>query len=179
MGKLLVRPPVCNGEPAWGNSTETVNKALGHVGGVYARRLPANVGDSRLNGGSRYLDGRVESGEEKTARERVTARGEDALGEIAHLLAENPLLHQVVNATLGARDIANSATGSALKNLNIATAADLDRFARRLRSVSDRLEAVEDRLDALAGEIASLRTDPPAPPSRDVALEQERLGLSE
>jgi hypothetical protein len=152
----------------------------GHAGAVYARRLPTNVVDLRLSNGSRYRDGSVDGGDEKTTRERVTARGEDALGEIAHLLAENPLLHQVVNATLGARDIANSATGSALKNLNIATAADLDRFARRLRSVSDRLEAVEDRLDALAGELAAIRSDqaPPAPRG-DVSMDQERLGLSE
>jgi hypothetical protein len=122
----------------------------------------------------------VDDGEEKTARERVTARGEDALGEIAHLLAENPLLHQVVNATLGARNVANSATGQALKNLNIATAADLDRFARRLRSVSDRLEAVEDRLDTLAGELAEIRSNQaPSPPRGDASMDQERLGLSE
>jgi hypothetical protein len=126
------------------------------------------------------VPGNVDDGEEKTARERVTARGEDALGEIAHVLAENPLLNQVVNATLGARDIANSATGQALKNLNIATAADLDRFARRLRSVSDRLEAVEDRLDALADELGAIRASqaPPAP-SPDVSMDQERIGLSE
>ncbi len=122
--------------------------------------------------------------EEKTTRERVASRGEDALGDIAHLLAENPLLHQVVNAALGAREIANSATGSALKNLNVATASDLDRFARRLRSVSDRLEAVEDRLDALADELATIRTSaaeatPPPPPPAEVSIDQERLGLSE
>ena len=123
-------------------------------------------------------------GEEKQAKERGAPRREDALSEIAGLLAENPLLHQVVNAALGARDIANSATGSALKNLNVATASDLERFARRLRSVSDRLEVVEDRLDMLADELAAIRTsaareDPPPPPPAEVSLDQERLGLSE
>jgi Mg2+ and Co2+ transporter CorA len=121
--------------------------------------------------------------EEKTTRDKGNARG-DALGDIANLLAENPVLHQVLNAALGARDIANSATGTALSSLNVATASDLERFARRLRSVSDRLESVEDRLDQLADEIASIHTsgvreDPPPPPPTPASIDQERLGLSE
>lgn len=117
--------------------------------------------------------------DDKTARERISARGEDALGDIAQLLADNPVLNQVLQAAFGARDIASSATGQALKNLNIAGASDVDRLARRLRLISDRLESVEDRLDGLAREIAAIRTNSPSAAPSPVSIDQERLGLSE
>jgi hypothetical protein len=121
----------------------------------------------------------VDRTDDKTARERISARGEDALTDIAQLLADNPVLNQVLQAAFGARDIATSATGQALKNLNVASASDLDRLARRLRSISDRLEVVEDRLDGLAREIAAIRTNsPPAAPSPP-SIDKDRLGLSE
>jgi hypothetical protein len=39
------------------------------------------------------------------------------------------------------------------------TGNDLDRVARRLRSLSDRLEEVEDTLDRLSAEVAELRRE--------------------
>jgi hypothetical protein len=89
----------------------------------------------------------------------LRARGEEALGELAQALLENPLFGQAVGKALGAGERAAQAQRSAIGALNLASAADLARLEQRLRSLSDRLEAVEDRLDDLAAER----------PSRDLA----------
>jgi seryl-tRNA synthetase len=118
-----------------------------------------------------------EGGESK--RGRRTGRGEDTLGDIAQVLLENPVLNQAVQAAFGARDLASSATTQAMKNLNVGTAADIQRLTRRLRSLSDRLEEVEDHLDELSGELAALRGQQQAPAEPTVPVDHVRLGLSE
>jgi hypothetical protein len=80
----------------------------------------------------------------------LRARGEEALGELAQAVLENPLLSQAVGKALDAGERAAQAQRSAIGALNLASAADLERLERRLRSLSDRLEAVEDQLDELA-----------------------------
>jgi hypothetical protein len=90
-------------------------------------------------------------------RERISARGEGALGELAQLIVENPWLNQALQVAFGARERASQASQSAIRNLNLPTGTDVDRLARRLRAVSERLEAVEDSLDALSREVAELR----------------------
>jgi hypothetical protein len=90
-------------------------------------------------------------------RERISARGEGALGELAQLIVENPWLNQALQVAFGARERASQASQSAIRNLNLPTGTDVDRLARRLRAVSERLEEVEDSLDALAREVAELR----------------------
>ncbi len=86
-------------------------------------------------------------------RERLSARGEEAFGDVAQILLENPIFSQILQAAFGARDAASQATAHARRNLNVASAADLDRLARRLRALSDRLESVEDALDRLSDEV--------------------------
>jgi len=88
-------------------------------------------------------------------RERVAGRG--PLGEVAEALLENPVLHQVLQAAFGAREAASQARDRAMHNMNVPTAAEVERLERRLRATSERLEAVEDRLDELVSELASLR----------------------
>lgn len=85
-------------------------------------------------------------------RERLSSRGEDALGDVAQILLDNPLLGQALQVAFGARDAATQATSRTMKGLNVASQGDVERLGRRLRSLSDRLEAVEDRLDALTRE---------------------------
>jgi len=111
-------------------------------------------------------------------RGRLSSRSEEALGEVAQLLLENPLLNQALQAAFGARDLATSATSQAMKNLNVGTGEDIERLGRRLRSISDRLEEVEDQLDDLSGEIAALRRHQGETETR-VPVDQVRLGLSE
>lgn len=118
------------------------------------------------------------TGGDEGLRGRLSSRSEEALGEIAQVLLENPLLNQALQAAFGARDLATSATSQAMKNLNMSSADDVERLTRRLRSISDRLEEVEDQLDDLSGELAALRRDRGEADST-VPVDQVRLGLSE
>jgi chromosome segregation ATPase len=90
-------------------------------------------------------------------RDRISARGEEALGDVAQAVLENPVLNQILQTAFGAREAASQATASAIRNLHLPTAGDVDRLTRRLRATSDRLEEVEDTLDRLAAELAELR----------------------
>lgn len=96
-----------------------------------------------------------DSGE--SLRGRLSARGEEALTELAQALLDNPVFKQVLDRAFGARDAANTATAQALKNLNVPSASEVERLERRLRGLSERLEAVEDRLDELAAEAVAAR----------------------
>lgn len=90
-------------------------------------------------------------------RERVSARGEEALNELAQLLLDNPWLKQALGVAFDARERASVAGAHAIRGLNLPTASDTDRLERRLRSVSERLEQVEDTLDQVTRELAALR----------------------
>jgi hypothetical protein len=90
-------------------------------------------------------------------RDRISARGEGALGELAQYLVDNPWLNQALQVAFGARERASQAGAQAIRNLNLPTGNDVDRLARRLRAVSERLEAVEDAVDRLGREVAELR----------------------
>ena len=90
-------------------------------------------------------------------KDRLSSRGEDALGELAQVLLDNPLFKQALEVAFKARDRATQAGVTAMRGLNVPTAADLDRLGRRLRAVSERLESVEDKLDRVERELAELR----------------------
>jgi len=90
-------------------------------------------------------------------KDRISSRGTDALSELAQALADNPLFNQALDVALGARERVNEAGAHAMRNLNVPTAADVERLGRRLRAVSERLEAVEDKLDQLSSDLTALR----------------------
>ena len=90
-------------------------------------------------------------------KDRLSSRGEDALGELAESLLDNPWFKQFLEVALEARERASQAGASAMRNLNVPAATDVDRLGRRLRAVSERLEVVEDKLDELGRELAELR----------------------
>jgi predicted RNase H-like nuclease (RuvC/YqgF family) len=98
-----------------------------------------------------------EDGGEDTERDQ--ARGESALGELAQLLVENPWMNQALQVAFGVRERASEAGTAVIRNLNLPTGHDVDRIARRLRSLSERLEEVEDTLDRLSREVAELRRE--------------------
>lgn len=87
----------------------------------------------------------------------LRARSEQAIGEIAQALVDNPTLHNAIAAAFGAREKAIEAQHAAMSALNLSSATDLERLERRLRSFSMRLEEVEERMDELSREIAALR----------------------
>lgn len=91
--------------------------------------------------------------------DRLSARGEEALGELAQALLDNAWMRQALNVALDARERASSAGAHAMKGLNLPTASETERLERRLRSVSERLEQVEDSLDELTSELRELRAE--------------------
>lgn len=79
----------------------------------------------------------------------IRARGEEAIGELAQALLENPLFSQALGRALGAGEKAAQAQKTALGALDVASAGDLERLTRRIRSLSDRVEELEDTVDEL------------------------------
>lgn len=100
---------------------------------------------------------------EEGAAGSLRARGEEALGDLAQALLENPLFNQALTTAVGAGERAAQAQRSALEALNIPAASELERLEQRLRSLSNRLESLEDRLDETTDELAALRRRLAAP----------------
>jgi septal ring factor EnvC (AmiA/AmiB activator) len=145
-------------------------------------------------GGVRDAEGHLDG-----LRERVSARGEEALGRIAADLLEHPWVNSALTAAVEARGKAAQAQDVAMDFLNLPSAAQIERLTRRVRSVSQRLEAIEDtlsrlehalegspaavatRLDAIEAQLADARAllagladaNEPGPPA--VSPGQERL----
>ena len=84
-------------------------------------------------------------------------RSEQAIGEIAQALVDNPTLHSAIARAFGAREKAMEAQQAAMSALNLPSAGDVERVERRLRSLSQRLEDVEEQIDDLSREIGMLR----------------------
>jgi hypothetical protein len=95
--------------------------------------------------------------DEEGIRDRVQARGEQAIGDLAQALLENPMFGGALGAAFGAREKALEAQHAAMGALNLPTAGEVERLERRLRSVSERLEAVEDQLDRMARDLGDIR----------------------
>jgi chromosome segregation ATPase len=97
--------------------------------------------------------------DESDQRAGFRLRGEEALGDLAQALLDNPLLNQALGKALGAGERAVAAQRSAMGALNVASSDDFERLERRLRSLSQRLETIEDRLDDLDYELSTLRRE--------------------
>ncbi len=96
---------------------------------------------------------------EEDEQDGLRARAEQALGEVAQALIDNPTLHDAVTAALGAREKAIEAQQAAMSALNLPSATDVERLERRLRSFSQRLEDVEEAIDDLSRELGALRRE--------------------
>ena len=88
-------------------------------------------------------------------RERLSGQAEDAIGRFADDLLENPVINSALQRALGARDKVAQAQESAMEALNIPSASNLDKIARRLRSISQRLDEMEDGVEKLDRRLAS------------------------
>jgi chromosome segregation ATPase len=105
-----------------------------------------------------FQEQRAKAVSESEEQAGIRARGEEALGDLAQALLDNPLLSGALGRALGAGERAASAQRSAMHALNLPAGADVERLERRLRSLSDRLEQVEDELDQLGAEMETLRS---------------------
>ena len=90
-------------------------------------------------------------------RERAQKAGEQAVGDLAQALLENPLFSQAVSAGFAARDKALGAQHAAMGALNLPSASEVERLERRLRALSQRLETVEEQVDRIARDVAVIR----------------------
>jgi 1,6-anhydro-N-acetylmuramate kinase len=88
-------------------------------------------------------------------REGIRAKSEEALGELAQALLENPVFSQAVGRALGAGERAMQAQKNALGAIDVASAGDVERLTRRIRSLSDRVEELEDVVDDLTRRLAA------------------------
>lgn len=96
---------------------------------------------------------------EDDEQDGLRARAEQALGELAQALIDNPTLHDAVTAALGAREKALEAQQAAMAALNLPSATDVERLERRLRSFSQRLEDVEEAIDDLSRDLGAMRRE--------------------
>lgn len=103
----------------------------------------------------------------------LRARAEQALGELAQALIDNPTLHDAITAALGAREKALEAQQAAMAALNLPSATDVERLERRLRSFSQRLEDVEEAIDNLSRELGALRRQGAKKPGKKAADKAE------
>ena len=87
----------------------------------------------------------------------LRARSEEALGELAQALLDNPLFNSAVGRALGAGERAVQAQRSAIGAVGFASQTEVERLERRLRSLSVRLEELEDRLDEVVDDLAATR----------------------
>lgn len=92
-------------------------------------------------------------------QDSLRARSEQAIGELAQALIDNPTLHNAISAAFGAREKALEAQQAAMGALNLSSATDLERLERRLRSFSQRLEDVEEQLDDLSRDLGAIRRE--------------------
>jgi CRP-like cAMP-binding protein len=116
--------------------------------------------------------------EESEDMSGIRAKGEEAVGELAQALLENPVFNSALARALGAGERAMAAQRSALGALNVASGSDVERLEQRLRSLSARLEAIEDRVDEIAGEVFALARGAgpgsgPEPPDRTALADSE------
>jgi TolA-binding protein len=94
---------------------------------------------------------------EHDEQDGLRARSEQAIGELAQAVLDNPTLHNALSAAFGARERALEAQQAAMSALNLPSAGDVERLERRLRSFSQRLEEVEEQIDQVSRDVAEIR----------------------
>jgi septal ring factor EnvC (AmiA/AmiB activator) len=99
-------------------------------------------------------------------RARIANQAEDAIGRLADDLLENPMINSALQGAFTAREKVGHAQQSAMEALNIPTASDLDKLARRLRSISQRLEEVEDGVDKVGTKLEAMTEATRSPATR-------------
>jgi uncharacterized protein Yka (UPF0111/DUF47 family) len=115
-------------------------------------------------------------GEEQPSglRAKIANQAEDAIGRLADDLLENPMINSALQGAFTAREKVGQAQQSAMEALNLPTASDLDKLARRLRSISQRLEEVEDGVDKLGSKLESM-TEASRTPATKLTEQLDRL----
>jgi hypothetical protein len=115
-------------------------------------RLPARPASPPAR--STTLRSMVPPKQDESFVDKLSHKGEEALGRIAEELVANPVVNGAVARAFEAREKAVQAQEAALGALNLPSAADIERVTRRLRSLSQRLESIEDSIDRFEERLA-------------------------
>lgn len=102
-------------------------------------------------------------------------QGERLLGAAARGLLRSPLLGDALGRALAARSKAAQAQEAAIGLLGVPSAGDVERLARRVRSLSERLGGVEDSLARIE---SALRRHGDQAESRTANLERQLAALT-
>jgi glycosyltransferase A (GT-A) superfamily protein (DUF2064 family) len=100
-------------------------------------------------------------------QESLRARSEQAIGELAQALLDSQVLENAVAAAFGAREKALEAQHAAMAALDLASASDVERLERRLRSIAQRLDDVEDQVDRAVRDVGEIRRQLAERPDRE------------
>ena len=107
-------------------------------------------------------------------RARIASQAEDTIGRLADDLLENPVINSALQSAFTAREKMGQAQQSAMEALNLPTASDIDKVARRLRSISQRLEEVEDGVDKVGAKLEAM-SEASRAPAAQIGEHLERL----
>jgi DNA repair exonuclease SbcCD ATPase subunit len=124
--------------------------------------LPSDAHDSAASGET--------GGHQRSIRQRLSTQAEDAIGKLADDLLANDAINSALQRALGAREKVAQAQESAMGALNLPSASNLDKLARRLRSISQRLEEIEDSVDRVDRRVEEIGSE-----TKNPAKLQERL----
>jgi chromosome segregation ATPase len=106
------------------------------------------------------LDSDARGAEEpRGLRHRISNQAEDTIGRLADDLLSNEVINSALQRALGAREKVAQAQESAMEALNLPSASNLDKLARRLRSISQRLEEIEDSVDRVDRRVGGLANE--------------------
>jgi uncharacterized protein YukE len=105
------------------------------------------------------LDDALGADEPRGLRRRISTQAEDAIGKLADDLLSNDAINAALQRALGARERMAQAQESAMDALNIPSASNIDKLARRLRSVSQRLEEIEDGVERVDRRVEGLASE--------------------
>ena len=89
---------------------------------------------------------------------------------LADDLLENPIINSALQTAFSAREKMSQAQETAMEALNLPSASNVDKLARRLRSISQRLDEIEDGVER-----ANRRLEGAAESGRQPAQLAERL----
>src|SRR5204863_9623202 len=122
-----------------------------------ARATSGRRGHAYMTSADDPLIGAAEGGPERAGlRSRIASQAEDAIGKLADDLLENPVFNSALTGAFTAREKVAQAQQSAMGALNLPSGSDLDKLARRFRSISQRLEDVEDGVEQLGVKLDSI-----------------------
>jgi hypothetical protein len=96
-------------------------------------------------------------------RARMASQAEEAIGKLADDLLENPMINSALSGAFTAREKLAHAQQQAMGALNLPSASDVEKIARRLRSVSQRLEELEDGVERVGDRVADLKASSQTP----------------